>query len=438
MLGFLVGNKESYNLENKIYDSVSLFGAVAGIAAIIWYSKPGFSLIPDAAVLVAVAAYCVLYCLSRFKKIYNAVILFFTTLGFLSVLWILNEGLMGSIPILYIASIAIFIAVSKPKYHLLFLTITILNFAVLIFLDNQYDDALSLPNPNIVLKESNLILAYIAAIIIVYLITRYIKNTLEKENKEIINQKLELQRLNCSKDLFFNIIAHDLRMPFTGILGVTDIMCDKTNKLTLKEMQEFALLIHKSSVKAFELLESLLEWGRIQHGKIDMNPQRLNLKNITANSVNYFKEEYSNKEIKISNLVPAAIDICTDVHILKTIQRNLIHNAIKFTPNGGEILISIEDDHDGKVVMVIQDSGIGMNEKMVQHLFNIGSNTNRLGTNGESSTGLGLIICKKLVEKLGGELTVESTLNAGSKFKFDLQKNHMPQNISNLISSDIK
>lgn len=427
MVGFLDGHNESCNLESRLYVSTCLIGVLAGIASIIWYSKPGLSIMLNLAVFMVVASYSVLYYLSRFKKIYNSFILFFTTLGFLSVLWMLNKGLMSPVPALYIASIAIFIGFSKSKYHLFFLTITMVNFSILVTLDSPYHDALLMPYPDVEVNESNLIITYAAAFTIVYLITGFIKNTFEKENKEIIRQKLELLRMNDSKDLFFNIIAHDLRMPFTGILGVTDIMCDKSNNLTLEEMQEFAELINKSSVNTFELLESLLEWGKIQQGKNDLNPQIINLKDFTIESVNFFKEEYSNKEIKISNLIPGDIHIFTDLHILQTIQRNLIHNAIKFTPNGGEICIMAEDDNNGKIAVVVKDSGIGMNKEMIRNIFNMGNNTNRRGTNGESSTGLGLIICKKLVEKLGGELLIESTLNEGSKFKFYVQNNYSPR-----------
>ncbi|WP_430931322.1 sensor histidine kinase [Saccharicrinis sp. 156] len=438
MPGFLIGNKESFNLENRIYISTCLVGAVAGILALIWDTKPGFSIIPNVAVVIGVVTYGVLYYLSRFKKIFNSFIFFFTTLGFLSVLWVLNEGLTGSIPALYIVFTSIFIGISKTKYQLLLLTVTIANFALLIILENQYYDELIIPYPNVEAKESGLLFGYVAAIIAVFLMTSFLKNTYEKEKKKMINENFELQRQNSSKDLFFNIMAHDLRIPFNGILGATELMCNKSSNLTLEEMREFAGLINKSSVNAFELLESLLEWGKIQQGKMNLNPQTINLKDMTIKSVNFFKEECSNKDIKISTLVPGDIDIFADIHIFQTIQRNLINNAIKFTPQGGEICISTEDSNNGKVAVVIHDSGIGMNKEMVKNLFNMGINTNRCGTNGESSTGLGLMICKKLAEKLGGELKVESALNKGSKFTFNVQKNKTPLNISNLRTSEVR
>lgn len=409
------GELNSFSLENKVFIAASLITLFTGMVGLIWNLYLGLPFILNFVIGIAIVVYFLLFYYSRYKNRFSPFIYICISLVFLSILYLTNGGLTGSIPPIFILFVAVFISITNSKYHILILILTIINLLVLIIVESFFFKDFIIYYSNIETKEMDLAFGYIASIIIFYLIISFYKKIINSKNKELL-------KINADKDLLFNIIAHDLRSPFNSILGFTNMMSSKSNELTLEETRELAELTNKSSRKAFELLESLLEWGRIQQGKVHVKPQIINLKQFAIESVDYFKEEYTNKEIEVNIHVIDDIEVFTDFHILQTINRNLINNAIKFTPKGGEICILTEDDDD-KVVMFIQDSGIGMKKEMVDNLFNLEINTNREGTNGESSTGLGLILCKELVEKQGGKLEVESVVNKGSKFKFTMPKN---------------
>ncbi len=240
---------------------------------------------------------------------------------------------------------------------------------------------------------------------------------------KICKQNLELQQLNAEKDKFFSIIAHDLRSPFTGFLGLTQIMEDQLSELSMEEIKDFSSSLRESASKIFILLENLLEWARIQQGLIPFQAEQIQLLPLVKESIGVIKDAANNKKIEIVYNIPDATTVFTDTNILQTIVRNLVSNAIKFTPNAGSIFISALPQDDGLIVVSIKDTGIGMSQHILDNLFRIDVNTSRKGTDGETSSGLGLIICKDFIEKQGGKLWVESEEGKGSSFSFTLTVN---------------
>ncbi len=359
--------------------------------------------------------YFLLYFNARFKNKYSPLAYFIISLLFLNLLYIFNGGLNGSIPSLFIVFILVFITISNKKNQLFILIITTANLLGLFVVERFFLKDLISPYINNDTREMDLAFGYIAALILCFIIINYFK-------KSIISKNNQLQSLNKSKDLLFNIIAHDLRAPFNSILGFAGLMSDKSENLRKDELQEYAELINIQSQKTFELLESLLEWGRIQTNKIKLNPQSINLYQVVNEIIDYFNENHTINEHEIKVEVPSDIFVIADMVILKTIFRNLISNALKFTPAKEEIKISVEKFNTKHIAIIIKDKGIGMNKEMMENLFNFEINTNRNGVNGESSVGLGLVITKELIEKQGGKLIIESEENIGSTFKFTVQK----------------
>ena len=240
--------------------------------------------------------------------------------------------------------------------------------------------------------------------------------------KELHHYMKDLESLNKTKDKFFNIIAHDLRNPFGGIMGIADLLEEKL--LAKKEenyptLLQYAKLIQTSSRSAFTLLENLLLWARSQTGEININPRNLNLHamisfTIPIVSVNAFK-----KNITIESSLSGNPIVCADEFCLSTILRNLLTNAIKFTHPNGIITVTSRELKDC-IEISINDTGIGMNSKTLESLFRIDSKSSRVGTNNETGTGLGLILCKEFVEKQGGTITATSEVGFGSTFTFTL------------------
>jgi len=235
-----------------------------------------------------------------------------------------------------------------------------------------------------------------------------------KENQE------HLKKLNNEKDKFFSIMAHDIKSPFSAFLGLTEIMSEDFDQFTLKEIQSFIVTMHKSASSLYRLLENLLEWASFQRGIIEFNPQLLSLTRIVNYSFELIQNAAVKKDIEINHQIPEDFEIYGDLHMLDTILRNLTSNAVKFTPKGGTITISAHKDENDNTIITVSDTGIGMSEEMIGNLFKVDVNISRTGTEGEPSTGLGLILCKEFIEKHGGKIWVESESGIGSSFNLYL------------------
>ncbi len=234
---------------------------------------------------------------------------------------------------------------------------------------------------------------------------------------EIKAKNEELQQINAEKDKFFSILAHDLRSPFNGLMGLTDLMTDETLDLSLDEMKRFSAELNKSAHHTYNLLESLLDWSQMKRGLVVCNPRPLSLSKVIRESVLVLEEPAHQKSIELELNLDAATFIVADLHMFQTIIRNLTSNAIKFTVSGGNVEISALRI-DNLIQITVKDTGIGMSETMRNNLFRLDVNTKRPGTAGELSAGLGLLLCRDFVEKMGGEIVVESVVNEGSTFRF--------------------
>jgi PAS domain S-box-containing protein len=230
----------------------------------------------------------------------------------------------------------------------------------------------------------------------------------------------ELQKINAEKDKFFSIIAHDLRSPFAAFLGLTQLMVQDLPTLKRDNIQEIALLMKESATNLHNLLENLLQWSRLHQGIVPFNPHHFLLVEKVNNSMHSVLEIAVNKGVEIVVNIPVGMVVYADENMLESTIRNLATNAVKFTQKGGKILISAKSEPNGDAKISIKDTGIGMNEQMLEKLFRIDELNCRQGTNGEPSTGLGLILCKDFIDRHSGEIWAESTEFMGSTFHFIL------------------
>ena len=245
----------------------------------------------------------------------------------------------------------------------------------------------------------------------------------KKKNEDFIksiNEKLINQ--NTVKDRFFSIIAHDLRSPLSCILGLSKMISEDISDFTTEQIQEIASDIHITADNLYHLLENLLEWAKVQQNLISVDLKPVNVLSIVQENVKLFTDTLKNKNLGISIDISKEVQVYADINIMKTIVRNLISNAIKFTPKGGNIEILTKMTKENEVEIFIKDSGIGMGPEILKNLFCLGVSTCRKGTENESSTGFGLLLCKEFVEKLGGKINVESECGKGSNFHFSLPK----------------
>lgn len=239
---------------------------------------------------------------------------------------------------------------------------------------------------------------------------------------EISATKEELEKSNYEKDKFFSIIAHDLRSPFSGFLGLTRMLDESIDFMEPSEIKELAKMLKDSASITYSLLENLLEWSRIQRQVIQFEPVETNLFLLISNVVQIQKANLERKNIRVQINVDRNTYLVFDQNMINTVLRNLVSNAVKFTPVDGQISITVNDEPD-YVIILTKDSGIGMPDSIKENLFNIGAKTSREGTNGEASSGLGLLLCKEYVEFHKGKIWVETQENMGSTFYFSISKN---------------
>ena len=243
---------------------------------------------------------------------------------------------------------------------------------------------------------------------------------IHNQRKDLQRQKEELFEAKSTKDKFFSIIAQDLHGPLGGFMGLTEMMANEFQEFTLDEQREMMMELKQSSRNIFNLLENLLVWSQMQRGQTSFNPQILNLKSVVTDCLYAVSGPSRKKGIDIISDLPDNHELLVDKYMLQTIIRNLVANAIKFTPKGGKVRISARPEPSKTIVVSVEDSGIGMTKEMINNLFLIDVDTKRQGTEGEPSTGLGLLLCKEFVEKHGGKIWVESDPQIGSTFYFSV------------------
>jgi PAS domain S-box-containing protein len=241
----------------------------------------------------------------------------------------------------------------------------------------------------------------------------------KRSSDEIKIYSEELKQLNATKDRFFSIIAHDLKNPFITILGFTDLLSSEYNELTDEERLTYINEMKDSAKLSFNLLQNLLHWSSSQTGRIEFVPQKLDLFKLINENLLLLNNSAEQKQIHLLNKVPAGINVIADEDMLNTVVRNLLTNAIKFSNKCGmiEVIASLKENY---AEICVSDCGVGMDQKIINNLFRLDVAHSTAGTENETGTGLGLILCKEFIERNGGTIRVESQPGIGSKFIFTL------------------
>jgi signal transduction histidine kinase len=242
---------------------------------------------------------------------------------------------------------------------------------------------------------------------------------LAAKNEMITKQTEQLAETNASKDKFFSILTHDLKNPLTGMLGFTDILTTNYDSLSEQDKKAYINYLKTSSESLYLLIEKILIWSRAQTGKIEMSKENIDLMDTAEAVVELQHVNAIRKGIKIENYIHDGIIVSADRNILDTVLRNLVDNAIKFTNSGGKVSIYAERN-DNNVTISIKDNGVGIDEKSLKDLFNIGTVVKTVGTKNEKGTGLGLYICKDMLSLMGTVLKVESKKDEGTRFYFSV------------------
>jgi signal transduction histidine kinase len=245
---------------------------------------------------------------------------------------------------------------------------------------------------------------------------------LEISNTKLSKSKQNLKEINTTKDKFFSIIAHDLKNPFQALLGISELLYTNANELSKEKNKEYSKYIYESSQKLFNLLQNLLQWSKSQLGNIKYSPTKVNIKEIVSDVILLLEMTSKDKQITITNNINDNTTAFADKNIVSLVIRNLISNAIKFSYTKGDIYIYSETNKNN-IIVAVEDYGEGIKEENLPKLFDIGLSYSTKGTANEEGTGLGLVLCKELIENSGGKIWVDKNKEKSSIFKFSLPKN---------------
>jgi signal transduction histidine kinase len=254
---------------------------------------------------------------------------------------------------------------------------------------------------------------------IVNLLLQEKNRLIEGQSKEINLKNVELLELNEAKEKLFSIIAHDLRSPFNSLINLGTVLKEDYDILSDEEKLDYITHLEETAIKTHELVENLLNLSASHTGRIDFNPERIDVHAIVEKIIKISRTQAAKKEITLRNMLTKDVIVVADQSMLEIIIRNLMNNAIKYCNNGGKVEISSFKEGTN-LNIIIEDNGIGMDDATKVNIFNINVIRSTKGTNGEKGTGLGLGLCKEFVEKHGGNIWVDSQVGEGSKFVFSL------------------
>ncbi len=249
---------------------------------------------------------------------------------------------------------------------------------------------------------------------------------------ELQKSRDTLKELNTTKDKFISIISHDLRAPFTTLLGFSEILLNEQD-LTEDEKNEYLRYIYDASKSQLELINCLLDWSRLQTGRIKIEPVRLNVKTMISNAIAPLTGDAVRKNIDVKIDIPTDLNINADERLISQVVYNLTSNAIKFTPEGKEVLVSSSRFKEGMIEIVIRDEGLGIAEENQTKLFKIDQKFSLVGTTGEKGSGLGLTLVKEIIDKHGGQIWFYTQIGEGSEFHFTVTES---KNVILLVEDD--
>lgn len=251
------------------------------------------------------------------------------------------------------------------------------------------------------------------------------KNVLERQAADLVQLAENQAALNGQlqyeigvKNKFFAIISHDLKSPFNALLGMTQMMTQMADSFSKDKLVEYASSVNEAGVRVFDLLQNLLEWSLLQMDGAKVEPETISLQDAVQENVDILKPIALEKDITLKNGVKKTAAFA-DREMVQTVIRNLIANALKFTPPGGSVEISSRKN-ENMVQVTVSDTGVGMSAEQAEKVFTLDQKTSTTGTAGEHGTGLGLPLCKDMIERNGGRIWVESTEGEGSRFHFTL------------------
>lgn len=422
----LIGDRSTFSLESRIFHSISI-GIVTLLAVYVPYNLFAGLYVASLSAFVIGLIFSFQYYYSRFQgKKHSNIVFGLIGVGILGFNYFSNSGIDGSTDVIWPAYLLLVFAITPYQQHLKWLIIYLLCFAVLHILEYQHPEWVSHPFTVGKGQFIDRITAFPIPVVGIYIIITFIRRsydierkvaeekakTVEISNAKILAQKDLLEQNNIEKTKLMSIISHDLRSPLTNIQNYLQLLNESV--LNSEERSELEKALLNTTNNTMQMLSNLLHWSKSQMDGSFVNLVNVKLIEVLQSTLEMEKIHALKKEITLNYTIPNHLLVTVDVDMLQLVVRNLVSNAIKFTPQKGLITVKTEE-LTNSCKIIISDNGKGIPNEQQAHIFSIKSQPS-LGTNNEKGVGLGLVLCKEFIEQQGGSIGFESKEGLGSNF----------------------
>ncbi|MFO7829238.1 MAG: HAMP domain-containing sensor histidine kinase [Bacteroidales bacterium] len=414
----ILGEERKFTLEERILNAILFSSILAGLLSFI--SDLLLNLGPAIYImtLIGTVVLMLLYFFARMKYSPGIVFAIYSVL-LISVfiyLWYTNGGMLGAALVFFMPMTFLIPLFLRGRARILIFVFLLLMGAGLLLFEIHHPGFVKVPGS----YQTRTIDAFMAAIFVsvsVLLIAILVLHSYQKEHQKVTN-------LNASKDKILSIIAHDLINPVGSLKGLAKLLSDKHEKMSFERRNRIISALHKSSEETYNLLENLLLWGQSESGLNKANKEYVSVQYLVSDAISVLKEGIESKSLQPEMDMENNLMVYVDKNMITTSIRNILSNAIKFTPKGKKITVkAFRNKKNDKINILIRDEGVGMNSSTLAQVFNKHSFITTKGTNNESGTGFGLKLTKEFVELNGGEISVKSEPNRGTEFllSFDVE-----------------
>jgi two-component system, sensor histidine kinase and response regulator len=423
----LIGDSSEFSRQNRAFNSISILTLLILCILLPFNLSIGLQEV-SIAIVVLIVLQSIFYYFSRFQKRYKFGTVAYIAASYLvlGVTFYYNSGSLGPIMLLFFLTFNLLVAFTPRRTHYLWAVLHLALPAMMLTVEYLYPHLIPDNYTNRQERYIDILSSYLVTLICVYLITNYLRNNWEKEkqtaeeradkialqNEHIVHQNTNLDELNQKKDKLFSIISHDLQSPLHSILSSLELLAEfDLPEADQKKLAEGLLIMTRNTAN---MLSNLLTWSKNQISGVNFNFTEVQINNLVERVLSVQTLLARKKNCRIVTEIDPKMIVRTDLNMLELIVRNLINNAIKFTPEGGLIEINTINK-EGECLLRIKDNGIGMTLEQEAKLFTLNSRST-YGTNNEKGIGLGLMLCKELTELLHGRLWYETAPNEGTTF----------------------
>lgn len=416
----LVGEPAMFSVGNRAFNSISVVTILILAVLLPFNIILGLTIVSIiVAVLLVLQVFC--FYLSRYRHVYRVSMLAYVIISYITVMatYYLNSGSHGPALLLFFLTFNLLIAFSPRKQHWIWTLLHVLLPMILLTAEYLHPSWIEDSYGNAENRYIDMLSSYAVTLVCTYLITNYLRKNYDREKRiaedradKIDMQNINLEQSNQKKDKLFSIIAHDLQSPLNSIITTLHLIAEYDLKEEEKKMLGDELLTLTKNTS--DMLSNLLTWSKMQMDGRGVRLSSVNVYDVIERVLSIQKVMADKKSISITSRVDPSVFVTADNNMLELIMRNLINNAIKFTPAGGHIIIGlqIKDDH---CQLMVTDNGIGIDPTQKEEIFSLKSQST-YGTNNEKGIGLGLVLCRELLAVQDGALWFESTPGQGTTF----------------------